>query len=182
MNISLRLPAAWMAAALAALGCADLDADGPSLAKRRSKALRAGEHVPNISEASAAGLGNGRIRRSSPAFSKLVTCNHPGIVFKDEERTGADRIMSPRLRTRLIRLAGLVAERWPGVELRVTEAWDEDGEHGARSLHYDGRAADLTTSDLDASKLGELGYLAVKAKLDWVYFEDRSHVHVSVNR
>jgi hypothetical protein len=90
--------------------------------------------------------------------------------------------MTRRLRTKLHLLADRVTEEWPRVQLRVTEAWDEDSEHGKRSLHYEGRAADLTLSDRDTQKLGRLAGIAVEAGFDWVYFENASHVHVSVRR
>jgi hypothetical protein len=120
-----------------------------------------------------------RVVRGKPGFERLVSGAAPGIVFKDEENTGADRLMTPELRVRLCRLAELVRRQWPGVMLRVTEAWDEDSEHGSQSLHYAGRAADLTVSDLDADKLGRLAGLAAEAGLHWVYRE-ATHVHVSV--
>ena len=88
--------------------------------------------------------------------------------------------MTRRLKTRLDVLAGFVKAEWPGTILRVTEAWDEDDEHGANSVHYEGRAADLTTWPIDNSKLGRLGRLAVRAGFDWVFYENAAHIHVSL--
>jgi len=148
--------------------------------------LTVGQKVPAASEVATCGAITGKIRRGTPAFDALVANTNPDIVFKNEEGDAEgqidDQMMSQRLKDKLDALAVLVKREWSGVKLRVTEAWDENDEHAGTSLHYEGRGADITTSPLDGTKLGRLGRLAVDVGCDWVYYEDASHVHVSVKR
>lgn len=170
----------------AVLGCdrlSSLDkADGDSLVKRDRTQLSLGERMPNEPEVSVVGPADQPISRSGSGFKTLVECEDCPFVFKDEERNKSDRLMTPRLRRSLLQLSKLVGQTWPKLELRVTEAWDDRREHGPGSVHYEGRAADITTSDQDPQKLGTLAALAVRAGFDWVYYENASHVHVSVKR
>ncbi len=170
--------------ALLAIACSDNfpGTVGLSRWEASERPLRLGERVPDTGEIGAVGAISERVERGSVEYSRLVRCDSPDIVFKDEEGTGADRMMTPRLRAKLRRLAPLVEREWPDLRLRVTEAWDELHEHGTNSIHYEGRAADITTSDVDSKRLGRLARLAVEAGFDWVFYEDASHVHVSVHR
>jgi len=176
----LLLSTLWLA------GCDELgrleQRDGDSLVKRSRTQLALGERMPNEPEARVVGEADAPISRSSAAFDSLVDCEDCPFLFKDEERNQSDRRMTPRLRRGLTQLSKLVSQTWPKLELRVTEAWDDRREHGPASVHYEGRAADITTSDQDPQKLGTLAVLAVRAGCDWVFYENAAHVHVSVKR
>jgi hypothetical protein len=144
--------------------------------------LKLRETHPDKGEADTVGAMKKKIKRGTAEFSALVENTNADIEFKDEEQTGADRMMTRCLQQKLDALAALIKKEWPSLKLRVTEAWDENDEHHGASLHYEGRAADITTSDKDGAKLGRLAGLAIEAGLDWVFFEDEKHVHVSVVR
>ena len=67
--------------------------------------LSRGQQVPNPSELATSGAIARKIKRTDPEFVSLVKNLNPKIVFKDEEGTGADRMMTQRLSDRLDRLA-----------------------------------------------------------------------------
>lgn len=147
-----------------------------------SSDLAIGDKVPPQPEVKVVGKMTKRITRKDPEFATLVSNQNPDIVFKDEEHDASDRMMTQKLSDRLDALAKLVKKEWSGTKLRVTEAWDDNNEHGTNSIHYEGRAADLTTHPVDPSKYGRVARLAVDAGLEWVFYEDASHVHVSMSK
>ncbi|CAK8681269.1 sonic hedgehog protein-like [Clavelina lepadiformis] len=138
------------------------------------------EFVPKLSEETigASGPAEGSITDSS----QLKANYNSNIVFKDEEGTGEDRLMTARCFERLNILASFVSSEWPGVKLRVTEGWENPNTNPRQppnSLHYEGRAVDITTNDEDLTKYPILARLAVEAGFDWVHF-DNTYVHCSV--
>jgi len=141
-----------------------------------------GEKVPNKAEREVVAAASTKIKRGTPAFNALTKNTNADVVFKDEEGTGADRMMTNKLSKKIDALAALVKNEWSGVKPRITEAWDENDEHGTNSVHYEARAVDLTTSDRDSNKLGRLGRLAVDAGFEWVFYENSSHIHASVSK
>ncbi|AIY66702.1 hypothetical protein [Pseudoalteromonas piratica] len=142
--------------------------------------LKKGQRWPQSSEIKSSGEA-----RQTLSGSSLRDCMNKSAnnlpVFKFEEGNFTDVQASEKLCAAIMDLNKLVMKEWPGKTLRVTEAYDQDGEHAKFSLHNEGRAADMTVSDRDLKKLGRLGFLATKAGFSWVYYE-HNHIHASVKR
>jgi hypothetical protein len=131
------------------------------------------------------------IKRDSCAYDLLVGKVDPSIIYKKEETApydGEDLLVHPAMVQPLTRLNGLVQAEWGGVvKLRVTDAYDSLLSHDPLgfepaqrySLHYEGRAVDLTTSPVDRSLYPRLCAMAICAGFDWVHNET-THCHASV--
>ncbi len=143
-------------------------------------------------EASASGRMVCHLERDSCAYHRLVGILDPTIVFKREEEPPYDTediLMHPAVLRPLSRLNKLVLAEWDGAfQLRITDTYDSLLEHDPSqtetsrrySLHYEGRAIDLTLWPIDRSRYGRLCALAHCAGFDWVHNEG-THCHASIN-
>lgn len=79
-----------------AAGCGPGRGIGGPRPKRKLTPLVFKQHVPNMSEQSlgASGISEGAIKSNSAKFKKLEFNNNQDIIFKDEEGTGADHVMT----------------------------------------------------------------------------------------
>lgn len=79
-----------------AAGCGPGRGIGGPRPKRKLTPLVFKQHVPNMSEQTlgASGISEGAINRDSAKFKKLEFNNNRDIIFKDEEGTGADHVMT----------------------------------------------------------------------------------------
>ncbi len=132
-----------------------------------------------------------QIKRDSCAYYQMVGNLDPTIVFKREEEppyNTEDILMHPAILLPLSRLNQLVLAEWDGAYLlRITDAYDSLLEHDLSqpdpnrkySLHFEGRAIDVTTWPVDSSQYGRLCMLAHEAGFTWVHNEG-THCHASI--
>jgi len=159
--------------------------------------LVAGQHLSasgsyTQTQTEAAGPMLCRIEPGTCAYHLMVGELDPTIVFKREEEPPYDHediLMHPAMLLPLWRLNELVTEEWGGqIRLRVTDAYDSLLEHDLgqpdenrkNSLHFEGRAIDLTTWPIEPNRYSRLCSLAHCAGFDWVHNEG-DHCHAAIN-
>ena len=155
-----------------------------------------GQHISadgsyTATQTEAAGPMMCRIERESCGYYYLVGNLNARIVFKREETPPFDEediLMHPNMVLPLHRLSNLVFEEWGGyVQLRVTDAYDSLLEHDLNqvdenrkvSLHFEGRAVDLTTWPIEPERYPRLCALAQCAGFAWVHNEG-THCHAAI--
>jgi hypothetical protein len=131
------------------------------------------------------------LERGSCGYNQLVGLLDSTLVFKREENPPYDTediLMHPAMIGPLAHLNQLVQSEWGGAyQLRVTDAYDSLLEHDPPeskpatrySLHYEGRAIDLTLWPVDQNNYGRLCALAHCAGFDWV-LDEGTHCHASI--
>eukprot|EP00794_Sanderia_malayensis_P006323 gene6323-7047_t len=142
------------------------------------------------------------IKRGTARFLKVLVRNdNPQIDFAANED---NKYMTSRAKSKLDVLASRAQSNWgSGVKLRVIKAWtDVVDKNDMLSLHYEGdmicgdndvnydgwdnggdgggRTLKIQVSDGDRNKLGQLCGLAAKSGFDWIYYQNRDFIRVSV--
>lgn len=186
----LNLPKILIIVLLVISACGLLMACGPvqngNSIRGKNNPMKLKQRLPDTEETSmsASGSYSGRVRRGSEAYEALERNFNPEIVFKDDESNADDRRMTKNCQRKLNILAAAVKSKWgANVKLRVITAYDIDDakkRHGPHSLHHEGRAVDITTSDRDKAKYPFLGRMAYDAGFDWVYYATKGYIHASV--
>ncbi|KAI8512145.1 hypothetical protein Bbelb_087840 [Branchiostoma belcheri] len=113
---------------------------------------------------------------------RCVDCS-TGIVGSGLDDRCADRVMTKSMLDLLRKVQKMVKDEFSG----VLEAWDEphagatEGDQPAESLHFEGRAAKLTLTDGDTSKLPQLAKNAICAGANFVEHKG-DHIFVAVRK
>jgi hypothetical protein len=171
--------------------------------------LKAGSRHPNIRETYAVEVTSIEIyERDSYEFDTfLIQYPYDNVVFKNEETwtttynrnrkiwanplldDNTDFYMTPYLADKVNELQNSLEALSKRFIIRITDAYDYNFEHKKtyyRSLHYTGRAADITIYDTYQSKnridlLPLLYRLCVDVGFDFVLYHKGSHIHASVS-
>ena len=171
------------------VGCADPD----------PAAVEPGGHLSRV----AGGEGDNAGSIATALTREMAVCGlsdirdviaTPGLTIKNvddpQPHHEEDYLMDPGV-LRLVRdLATEVRTRSCGAtRLRVNDAFDSLREHGGTSLHYEGRAVDITPLTAggarDAAALGRVTRVAREVGFDWSHYENPSvdvithHLHAS---
>ncbi|XP_010209644.1 PREDICTED: sonic hedgehog protein, partial [Tinamus guttatus] len=142
------------------------------------------QFIPNVAEKTlgASGRYEGKITRNSERFKELTPNYNPDIIFKDEENTGADRLMTQVEPRRYLYLCLLTSLSNPKgrICLSIFERppFPSPPPPPAPQTRL---VPPLNVNPISPdNKYGILARLAVEAGFDWVYYESKAHIHCSV--
>lgn len=139
---------------------------------------RKGQNDPRMSEVQSSGAIRDVIKRNSPRYRKVLVRNaNSEIDFANEDC----RYMTSRAKSKLDILGSLIRSNM-GDRLYVLKAWTDNVERNdLLSLHYEGRAFKVRLSrQQNERSLSDLAKRAIRAGFDWVHFQDRNSIHISV--
>ena len=147
------------------------------LARTEPRHFPRGTHMPPFREDAISGVFNPSL--FSPERD-LVRIEDKSVWWESDAGAASqpedDHLVHRAVEAPFVRLSALV--RRSGGRLEVRDAYRPDGIHVPKSLHREGRALDLTSTDITLERLAALCWVA---GFDWVYYESRpEHVHCSV--
>jgi hypothetical protein len=137
-------------------------------------------HLPPVRET----IASGPVDPKTFTTGDLVRVKDPRVWWESDQDPASpedDHLVYRSLEPPLRKVIELVCRR--GGQLQVRDAYRPSGTHLPSSLHREGRAVDLTCTELSIEELARLCWLA---GFDWVFHEKPAggagHVHASVRR
>uniref|UniRef100_A0A4W3I343 Hedgehog protein n=1 Tax=Callorhinchus milii TaxID=7868 RepID=A0A4W3I343_CALMI len=136
------------------------------------------QYIPNVAEKTlgASGRYEGKITRNSERFKELTPNYNPDIIFKDEEDSGADRLMTQVQQPGLMNLSSL-GHVWKGLKIVLSQAFEEIGANSLPTLRSHKLSIEVSTSQRRRKKKTQAVQTAGEAGNRWMFRISLSRLH-----